>query len=82
MVVDYSIWKRWIDRIPEELYENDPTVLTSYSWVTSMENKTDEAEVWTQKTRACFEWIKSNLTQEQRNYMEAHVLFAEVNTAI
>lgn len=82
MVADYSMWKKWIDRIPETLYENDPTVYTSYSWISSMENKTDEAELWTRKTRACFERIKWSLIPEQRNYVEAHVLFAEVNTAI
>ena len=73
MVADYSMWRKWIDRIPETLYEDDPTVYTSYSWVSSMEHKTDEAELWTQKTRVCFERIKWNLIPEKRNYVEVHV---------
>lgn len=43
---DYSLWKKWVESIPERLYATDPTMYVSYSWVSSMENRIDTAEEW------------------------------------
>ena len=78
---EFLLWKQWIDAIPETFYENSNTTFTAYSWILSMENEVEQAEVWTEKARACFERNKARLEKEEHDYLEAHVLFAEANTA-
>ncbi len=78
---EFLQWRQWIDAIPPSVYRDSNTVYTAYSWVLSMQNDLDGAEVWTQKSRDCFERIKNALEKEQRDYLEAHVLFAEANMA-
>ena len=79
---EFLLWKQWINALPESVYENSNTVFTAYSWILSMENQIDQAELWTVKARDCFERLKDGLEAEQRDYLEAHVLCAEVNVAI
>ncbi len=78
---EFLLWKQWIDALPEAVYYNNNTTYTAYSWILSMENKVEEAEIWADKARACFERNKTRLEKEERDYLEAHVLFAEANTA-
>lgn len=79
---DYSLWKRWVESIPEMLYADDPTMYVSYSWVSSMENRIDTAQVWSDKARKCFERIKSDLDKKESDALEAQVVFADLNIAI
>lgn len=78
---EFLKWRQWIDEIPPAVYRNSNTVYTAYSWVLSMQNDLDGAAAWTQKSRDCFERLKDALEKEQRDYLEAHVLFAEANIA-
>ncbi len=79
---NYSIWKKWIERIPENLYWDDPTVYVSYSWISSMENRIDTAEEWSEKARVCFERIKGVLNEKERDALAAQVIFSDFNLAI
>lgn len=79
---EFLQWNKWLDCIPEQLYENDVTVYTSYSWVASMDNKIDVAEVWADKARACFKRIKGRLKKTEKNLMEAYVVSSELNVAM
>lgn len=78
---EFLQWRKWIDAIPPAVYRDSNTVYTAYSWVLSMQNDLDGAAIWTQKSRDCFERLKDTLEKEQRDYLEAHVLFAEANMA-
>jgi LuxR family maltose regulon positive regulatory protein len=78
---EFLLWKQWIDAMPEAVYENSNTTFTAYSWILSMEKEVEQAEVWTEKARVCFERNKDHMEREERDYLEAHVLFAEANTA-
>lgn len=79
---DYSLWKKWVESIPEKLYADDPTMYVSYSWISSMENGIEAAEEWSDKARACFERMKGNLTKKKKDALEAQVIFSDLNVAI
>ena len=79
---DYSLWKKWVESIPGRLYADDPTMHVSYSWVSSMENRIDAAQEWSDKARACFERVKGSLAGKDKDALEAQVLFADLNVAI
>jgi len=79
---DYSLWQKWVERIPERLYEADPTMYVSSSWISSMENRIDTAEEWADRARACFRRIKDSLSKKERDALEAQVVFADLNVAI
>ncbi|HWR55312.1 MAG TPA: LuxR C-terminal-related transcriptional regulator, partial [Negativicutes bacterium] len=79
---NYSLFKKWVESIPERLYADDPTIYVSCSWVSSMENQPQTAQEWSDKARTCFERIKSGLAEAQRDALEAQVLFADLNVAI
>lgn len=79
---DYSLWKIWVESIPEKLYADDPTMYVSYSWISSMENCMDAAEEWSDKARACFERMKDGLEKIEKDRLEAQVLFSDLNVAI
>jgi LuxR family maltose regulon positive regulatory protein len=79
---EYSTWRKWMDRMPEALCESDVRACTGYSWVLSMENRLDEAELWADKARACYDRMKDSLTNEEKVYLEAHIALTYANAAL
>ncbi|MDP4109647.1 MAG: LuxR C-terminal-related transcriptional regulator [Bacillota bacterium] len=79
---EYSLWRKWIESMPQELCESDVRACTGYSWILSIENQVEEAELWADKAMACFERIKGSLAESERDYLEAHIMLAYVNAAI
>jgi LuxR family maltose regulon positive regulatory protein len=79
---EYSTWRKWMDRMPEALCESDVRACTGYSWVLSMENRLSEAELWADKAQACYDRMKGSLTNEEKEYLEAHIALTYANTAI
>lgn len=76
------LWKQWIDIIPESLYENNPLVYAAYSWIVSMQNRIETAQIWIDKAKFCFEGIKGVIEKKERNYIEAYIIFSDINIAI
>ena len=79
---NYSLWKRWVEGIPESLYETDPSMYVSLSWVSSMEDRIGAAEVWADKARACFERMKGFPGNKEKDGLEAYVIFSDLNVAV
>ena len=79
---DYSLWKKWVEGLPEKLYADDPTMYVSYSWISSMENNINAAEEWSDKARACFMRMKGGLEKKEKDALEAQVIISGLNVAI
>ncbi len=79
---EYSTWRKWMERIPEEFSENDVRTCTGLSWVFSMENQLDKAEKWAGKAQACLERMKGDLAQKEKEFLEANIAMAFANTAV
>lgn len=79
---EYSIWRKWMESILEELCENDVQACTGLSWVLSMENQLDQAEKWTSKAQTCLERMKGSLSQKETEFLEANIAMAFANTAV
>ncbi|MCM1566276.1 MAG: LuxR C-terminal-related transcriptional regulator [Dehalobacter sp.] len=79
---EYSTWRKWMDHMPEALCESDVRACTGYSWVLSMENRLNEAELWADKAQTCYDRMKDSLTNEEKEYLEAHIALTYANTAI
>lgn len=79
---EYSTWRKWMASMPETLCESDVRACTGYSWVLSMENRLNEAELWADKARACYDGMKDILTNEEKEYLEAHIALTYANAAI
>ncbi len=79
---EYSTWRKWMDSMPEELCENDVRACTGYSWVLSMENQLDKAQLWSDKAMACYNRIKDYLDTRDREFLEANIVLTYANIAV
>ena len=79
---DFSAWLTWMGCIPVEYYEGEVRACTGYSWVLSMENRTDEAEFWADKAQSCFDRIKDGIAADEKDFLAANVIMAKANIAI
>ncbi|MDD3230397.1 MAG: hypothetical protein PHE09_14440, partial [Oscillospiraceae bacterium] len=79
---EYSTWRKWMASMPEALCESDVRACTGYSWVLSMENRLAEAELWADKAQACYDHMKDSLTNEEKEYLEAHIALTYANTSV
>jgi LuxR family maltose regulon positive regulatory protein len=79
---DFSAWLTWMGCIPAEYYEGEVRACTGYSWVLSMENRTDEAKFWADKAQSCFDRIKDGITADEKDFMAANVIMVKANIAI
>lgn len=79
---EFATWRRWMDAMPESLCESDVRACTGYSWVLSMENRLDQANIWADKAQKCFDRIKTNLDQNEQDYLETNIVATYANLAI
>lgn len=79
---EYSTWRMWMERMPAELCESDVRACTGYSWVLSMENRLDEAELWADNALACYNRIKDGMDNREKEFLETNIALSYANTAV
>lgn len=79
---EFSTWLDWMSSVPEEYYEREVRACTGCSWVLSMENRLEEAEVWADKAQASFDRIKDELNQSEKEFLAANVSMTKGNIGI
>jgi len=79
---EYSLWRKWMDCMPEKLCESNIQACASYSWICSMENRAEKAIIWADKAQAGFDRIKSSLGVKEKEYLAAHIALTYANIAI
>ncbi len=79
---DYSQWKKWVDAIPESMYEDDPGVYITYSWIALMESQIDLAEQTSIKGHDSYERIRSSVPEDIRPSYEALLAFSKMSISI
>jgi LuxR family maltose regulon positive regulatory protein len=79
---EFAAWLELMGQIPAQYPQENVRACTEYSWMLSMENRIDEARSWAERAQSCFDRVKDELTGEQRDYMEAHVMIVKANLAI
>jgi len=79
---EYLLWKKWIENLPEKLYQDNVTVYTYYSWIAFMNNENDVAAIWVKKAWNSFERVMEILDKTEIDAIKACILFAELNIDI
>ncbi len=79
---EFELWRGYVESMPQTLCESDVRVCTGYSWVLSMENRLEKAQLWADKAQACYDGIKDSLEEKDRNFLEANIAATCANTAI
>jgi LuxR family maltose regulon positive regulatory protein len=76
---DFLLWRKWVDKIPERYYCNNVTMYTYYSWIAFMNSEIDISIKWKNKAWDNFNRIKEGIEKTERDFIEAAILFNELN---
>lgn len=79
---EFSLWCRWMEKIPAQLVESDIRTCACLSWIYAMENQIDKAEIWGNRAQASLDRIKDSIDCKENEYLNAHVAAAFINISI
>jgi LuxR family transcriptional regulator, maltose regulon positive regulatory protein len=79
---ELTLWRKWMEKIPEELRESDVRTCAGLSWIFTMQNQAEKAEIWADKAQSCFDRIKDGLDKKEKDYLKVHIAVTYMNSSI